>query len=119
MGTAVVPAPAAAMPGKAQGMTVEIPGEAAAAAAEQQQHRHRKGDVNIKEYDRNARVAEALQKCMDTPSSILTKQVSLTAADVEEYYMCARGTRDAHAASQPCFLGWRRAAFPSVRARAL
>lgn len=62
-------------------MTVEIPGEAKTGP--------RKGDVNRKEYERNARVADALQKCMGSPSEILDKAVSLTATDVEEYYKCA------------------------------
>ena len=69
------------MQGKALGMTVEIPGEAKTGP--------RKGDVNRKEYERNARVADALQKCMGSPSEILDKAVSLTATDVEEYYKCA------------------------------
>ena len=60
-------------------MSVEIPGEAGTAP--------RRGDVNRREYERNARVADALQKCMSPPSEILDK--TLTATAVEEYYKCA------------------------------
>ena len=96
--------------GKAHGMTVEIPGEAGGPPEQQ----HRQGDVNAEEYARNARVAEALQKCMNTPSSIFAKQVSLTGADVEAYYTCAMS---AHAASPPCFLGLLLRIRPSVHVR--
>lgn len=70
-------------------MTVEIPGPKLdqTSPAAQPKKELRKGDVNAKEYEREARLAEALHNTMSTPSEILKR--NLSGRDVEEYYMCA------------------------------
>ena len=50
----------------------------------------RQGDVNMAEFEQHTRMSDALQRCMTSPSSVLTKQVSLTGEDVEKYDTCVR-----------------------------
>ena len=61
-------------------MSVDIPGE--------EEPEFRRNDPNAAEFERNKRVADVLQDMMSpTDDSVLKKQASMNAVDVEKYYV--------------------------------